>query len=334
MKYVNPTDVPLSLAVWLADDTYGNYKTNKRPISVTSLIKPLKQVALSFHVKQEEVVTRVTDVLASRIGTAIHNQVENVWVSGRYKRALKNLGYTDDFIEKVVVNPDETEDTSGKYVIYTEKRTNKDVGEWTVTGEFDLCVDGQLEDIKSTKVYGYINDTNSQKYIEQGSLYRWLNPEIITKDTIKIDYVFTDFSKAMAAQDPNYPKNSVMSEHYPLDSYNKVDVWVKNRLAQLDALKHMSPDQIEATLPECTDEDLWRKPDVYKYYKDPMKMIRSTKNFDSFSEAVQRLKDDGSVGTIVTVKGAVEACKYCKSFTVCKQKDRYILDGSLEIVNV
>lgn len=334
MKYTNPTGVPLALAVWLADDTYGGYSVNKKTISVTTLIRPLKQIALGYHVKPEEQSSDVKDVLASRIGTAIHDRVENVWVSGRYKKALKKLGYNDTFIERVVVNPENAPAIENAFVVYTEKRTEKQVADWTVTGEFDLCVDGQLEDIKSTKVFGYINDTNSQKYIAQGSLYRWLNPTVITKDTIKIDYIFTDYSTAMAAADKRYPKQSVMSEEYPLDSYNRTDIWVKNRLKELDGLLLLTPDEIEATLPPCSDQDLWRKPDVFKYYKNPQSMVRSTKNFDTFNEAYQKLIEDGSVGTIVTVKGAVVACKYCNSFSVCKQKNQYLLDGTLEIVNV
>lgn len=335
MKYTNSSGVPLALALWLANDTYGGYSSHKKTISVTTLIRPLKQIALGFHVKADMVTSDVTDVLASRLGTAIHDAVESTLVKGEYKAAMKKLGYPESFIDRVVVNPeDPAKIPADAFVIYSEKRTEKIVGDWCVSGEFDLCVDGQLEDIKSTKVYGYINDTNSEKYMEQGSLYRWLNPDIITKDTIKIDYIFTDYSSAMAQQEKRYPKKSVMAEEYPLKPYNQTDVWVKNRLKELDGLMLMTVDEIEANLPMCTDEELWRKPDVYKYYKDKTKTVRSTKNFDNFQEAYARLVEDGSVGTVLTVKGAVVACKYCKAFPVCKQKDQYILDGSLEIVNV
>ncbi len=84
-------------------------------------------------------------------------------------------------------------------------------------------------------------------------------------------------------------------------------------------------------MPPCSDDDLWRKDPVFKYYKNPNSTARSTKNFDTFAEAHARLAEDGFVGKVVEVKGEVVACKYCNAFAVCKQKDTYIADGSLKL---
>ena len=61
----------------------------------------------------------------------------------------------------------------------------------------------------------------------------------------------------------------------------------------------------QETLPECTDEELWATPTVYKYYKNPNKLDRSTKNFDTLDAAHARLASEGSVGIVNEVKGQV-----------------------------
>ena len=43
----------------------------------------------------------------------------------------------------------------------------------------------------------------------------------------------------------------------------------------------------------------------------------------------RRLMKDGGKGIVVEVPGAVVACNYCPAFTVCRQKDEYLADGTL-----
>lgn len=103
--------------------------------------------------------------------------------------------------------------------------------------------------------------------------------------------------------------------------------FVANQLAEIE--KYW--DAPEEEIPECSDEDLWRSEPVYKYYKNPTKTARSTKNFDSMHDARVRMVEDGSVGIIKTVPGQVTACKYCPAFAACTQKDRLIASGDLVI---
>ena len=92
-------------------------------------------------------------------------------------------------------------------------------------------------------------------------------------------------------------------------------------------------DAPESELPECTEDELWRSDPAYKYYKNPQKMSRSTKNFDNLHDANLRLAEDGGVGIVVTVPGEVKACKTCAAFNLCTQKDRYLASGELIISN-
>jgi hypothetical protein len=78
----------------------------------------------------------------------------------------------------------------------------------------------------------------------------------------------------------------------------------------------------------CTDEDLWRTEPVYKYYANPNKTARSTKNFDSKQDAYVFMAQAGK-GIVLEKPGQVTACKYCSAFSLCSQKDALINAGDL-----
>jgi len=340
--YLNETGVPLSMAVYLATDHY-DYIPNT--ISATSLIKPVRQLILASRVPAGEDATDVLRLAKSRIGTSIHDGIEKAWVGGHYKRAMKHLGYTESVIDRIVVNPEEilrkygytdesldgvpmaTEIPDKPIPVYMEIRNFRQVGDKKVSGKFDFVAEGRLEDVKSTSTFTYINQSKTDDYKLQGSIYRWLNPKLITQDHMAIQFVFTDFMQGKAKTDPSYPKRQVETQKIPLLPIEETDQFVRAKLAQLEQFKNAPED----ALPRCSDKDLWRKDPVWKYYKDPNKRVRSTKNFDNPQDAYIRMQDDGNVGVVVEVPGEVVACKYCPAFSVCNQKNEYIANGSLKV---
>jgi hypothetical protein len=324
MKYGNASGIPLSLGVFLATDHY-DHNDDPDTISATSLIKPLRQIILGSRVTTEDVQIDLSQMISSRIGTAIHAGIERAWLSN-YQQALKDLGYPDRVINLVKINPKPEELAEDCIPIYMELRTTKQVGKFKVSGKFDFVGDGRVEDFKSTTTYTAVNNTNDEKYILQGSIYRWLNPAIITKDHIAIQWIFTDWLKVKAMSDPKYPQNRVQQKLFPLKSIQETDSFVRRKLEQIE--RHW--DAPEADLPHCTDEDLWRSEPVFKYYKSgDSSKSRSTKNFDSLHDARLRLIEDGNVGTIKEVPGQVTACKFCPAFNICTQKDLLLKSGDL-----
>lgn len=325
-KLTNTENIPISVAVWLATDTYDH---NRDPytISATALLKPIKQAILSKRVPPEDDVEDISGLVKSSIGTAIHDSIEHAWTTPELlQKALTKLGYAKKLIDRVVVNPDPKDVKEGQIPVYLEKRTAKRVGKWLVTGKFDFIIEGKLRDFKSTSAYTKIFGNKDHDYIKQGSLYRWLNPDIVTDPQMAIDFIFTDFSAAKAIQDPKYPRNQVESQDFELEPIPVVQRFVERRLDEIERLM----DAPEEDLPECTLDELWADPTVWKYYKKK-DAKRATKNFDNPGEANKRLAADGHTGKVVEVPGKVKACKYCPAFMVCKQKDRYLLDGRLEI---
>ena len=322
-KYANTSSVPLSLAVFLASDFY-DHDQDENTISATALIKPLRQIVLSARVPEDMTPVDLVNLVPSRMGSAIHDAIERSW-KDNYPNALASLGYPKRVIEKIRINPKPEELTDGVIPIYMEQRAKKTVGKFTVTGKYDFIGDGRVEDFKSTSTYTATNNTNDEKYIWQGSIYRWLNPQIITKDEMAIQFIFTDWSKAKAMADPKYPQQRIQQRILPLKSIQETDAFVTRKLNQIEQYW----DATEEQLPPCTDTDLWRSEPVFKYYKNPEKRTRSTKNFDNRHDAQLRYIEDGSVGIVVEQPGQATACKYCPAFAVCSQKDALIASGDL-----
>ena len=320
MQYTNTTNIPLPLAVFLATDDY-DYQPDT--ISVTTLLKPIKQIILGRRLEKEDRFTDISGLVASRMGSAIHTAIEKAWTNPQ--RALKLLGYPQSVIDKVIINPTKDQLKPDSIPVYMEQRTSKSIIGNTITGKYDFIAEGRVEDFKSTGVYSYLNQTNRDKYILQGSLYRWLNPDIITKDDMRINYIFTDWNKLESIKNKNYPANRVLTQVLSLKSIKETETYVRNKLSQIKKYE----DSPESEIPMCNDEELWRKPAVWKYYKNPAKTERSTANFDNPLDATIKFNEDGGCGLIKEVKGQIMACKYCPAFSICQQKEIYLESGEL-----
>lgn len=322
-RFTNSSNVPLSMAVFLATD---NYDHDPNTISATALLKPIKQIILAGRVPANESLNDVMSMVPSRMGSAIHDSIERSWTEN-HKEALESLGYPKKVIERVLVNPSEDQLFDGCIPVYLEQRAYRDIDGYRVSGKYDFVGDGRVEDFKSTSVNSWIMQSNADKYILQGSIYRWLNPKLITKDEMAIQYIFTDWSAMQARTNPKYPPQRTMQQLYPLKSIGETEHFVRAKLRQITQLK----DAPEEEIPPCSDEDLWRRDPQFKYYKNPKATGRSTKNFDNKQDAYIRMAQDGNVGRVDVVPGKAVACKYCPAFPVCKQAQALIAAGDLDM---
>lgn len=326
MQITNKHNLPISVAVWLANDTYDRIP-DPNYFSATELLKPIKSVILGRRkpIVGGSVVPElpdVSDIVASKIGSAIHDSIEMSWTGTHLSSVLELLGVEQDVIARIVINPHLQPDVplaADAIPVYLEKRTFKKINGVTIGGKFDFLFDGKLEDFKSTKVYSYIKGSNTDDYKKQASLYRWLNPDIITEELFGITYIFTDWLQSKTLQDPNYPQSQIIAKDYQLMSPQDTEQFIIDRTTILKRLMDAPEEQI----PRCTDEELWRTDPVYKYFKNPLKLNRSTKNFDNITDAQIKAAEDGNVGIIQEHKGQVKRCGYCPAFAVCKQKDEY-----------
>jgi hypothetical protein len=321
-KYTNKDNVSLPLAVWLMHDDY-DYDTRDNVVSATALLKPIRALVLIDQHKGLDKTVDIMSLVSSRMGSAIHAIAEKAWTNRKnISKALEAL-QVSNLDDKLVINPDKVKE--GEIPIYVEQRHEKEIDDYIISGKYDLIVDGTVSDYKSTSVWSYIFDSNALKYTQQASIYKWLAPDRITDNNVHIQYIFTDWSAAQAMRDSSYPQTRVLTKEYPIWSTEQTKFFISEKIKLLKQYK----DSPQEDLPECNKEELWESETKYKYYKNPAKMARATKNFDTLEEANVRLATDGGVGTVVTVPGEVKACRYCEVSDVCKQAQNLIQQGRL-----
>ena len=322
-EYTNNNNISLPLAVFLMYDDY-NYDERSNAISATGLIRPIRQLVLAQQNPTEAKTVEISELVASRMGNAIHKGCEVAWTDlPTVKKAVKALGANDDAADSIRINPPYLKE--GETAVYVEQRIEKTIDDFIISGQYDLVLDGVLNDFKSTSVWTYIFDSSADSYIKQGSIYKWLSPDKITSDYININYIFTDWSAAKAREKKDYPQFKAITKKYDLWSIEETENWIRNKL---DAYKlHLNTSQ--EGLPECTDEELWATEETFKYYKNPNKLDRSTKNFKTMDEALIRKSEDGDVGIIKTIPGTVKHCPYCPVVSICTQAEAMRVSGRL-----
>lgn len=321
MKFTNNHNIPLPLAIWLASDEYQYAKTVNE-ISTTTLMRSPRYIIATrramypeqfkpelrlLPAEQDLFLQDLTDRVSSRMGVAIHSSVD--WtINNRCKQALEALGCPSEVVDRVKVNPDRETLSERDIAIFTEQRAYKPVRDFVISGQFDAVVNGEVQDIKSTSTFSWTSGAMDKKYVLQMSIYRWLNPEIITKDTCTINFIFTDWNKNYAFSRDDYPKSRAAGKTFQLLSLADTEAYVKDKLNQLK--KYWN--EPLATIPCCTDEDLYSAPPIYKYYKNGYEEgKRSTKNFDNYNEAsLYRAKHNGT-GEIIVDKGKPFKCPCC-----------------------
>lgn len=325
--YSNRSNIPLSMAVFLASDSY-DHNPDPNTISATTLLKPTRQIILSGRVPESLGVTDISALVQSRMGQSIHDGIERSWVHD-FKASLAKLGYSQKVIDLVRINPtpEQLRDEPDCIPIYLEQRASKQFGKWKVSGKFDFIGDGRVEDFKSTSTYSWTAGNKDDDYIMQGSIYRVLNPEKITQDVMAIQFLFTDFSPLRARTEKNYPPGRTAERLFKLKSIPETEAFIRGKLADLE--RFWDVDQAE--LPLCSDKELWRSEPVYKFYAKAETAAaggRSTKNFDNLHDANVFLSTKGS-GVIKEVPGQPTACKYCAAFPICTQAQAMVASGEL-----
>lgn len=323
MKLTNKFNISLGLAVWLVDDDYSMTSDKVIPesklISVTTLMKAPKP----YYLNQRYQTTRdLVDGVTSKIGHGVHAGIEKAWSQTNYKANLRKLGYPEEIINRVKINP--SCPSPDDIPIYLEIRGYMKFGDYVVTGCADRIEAGQLKDTKTTSTFAVTSDNKSKDYIKQGSCYRLLHEDKITSDTTIIEFVLKDWKKGLAEANPSYPQAPVIDKEYTLMSKAETIDYIKGRLALFDKVKDLPDDE----LPDCTPDELWMGEPEYKYYAKRESFLnggRATKAFGTDKAAAEQyVATQGKLGGYLhTIDPTPKACEYCAAFDRCKQKDRY-----------
>lgn len=322
-KYLDAQDVPIGIAAFLAYDDYDHIDEPNH-ISATALLRPTRQIILGKRLTPEQRKESLYARLKSRMGQAMHSAIQDVWENHR-EDALAALGVPEAQRARVIINPPKDMDVSRRIPIYMEQREFRKVGNYTISGKYDFIFDGQLQDFKFTSTFTYTKQTKAEDYIQQGSIYRWLNPTLVTRPTMAINYAFWDWAAGKAGM-PNYPPKPVMKQEFPLQDPAHTQQWMAQKLNELERYSQSADEDI----PECTDKDLWRDEPTYKYFANPEKTGRATKVFPTYNEAVTYQMNKGGKGIIQKFKSEPKACNYCAAKLICGQYKNFVNQGIIK----
>jgi hypothetical protein len=320
MKYTNKHNLPLSMAVMLATDWY-DHTDAPNTISTTALLKSTREVILTNRIPVTAQSSDVSTLLASRLGTALHDALEKSWRNPKLPEVLASLGIAQGAIKNIRVEPEEHD--PDMLNIYLERRTNKEVMGWTVSGQFDMIIDGCIYDLKSTGTFKYGKD--SPEYTQQLSIYRWLNPELITEEEGKILFWFKDWNKNISYTKETYPSQPIIEKRYKLMDLRETERFICDKLSLLDF--HVDTD--EPDLPHCTPAELWQGAPVWKYYGKP-DALKASKVLHSAHEAQMHLGFKGK-GYIKKIDSEPTKCKWCAAAGTCSQAANFISQGVLKL---
>lgn len=302
MSYSNRHNLSFPALCWLLRNEYtGN--SGEKCISATSLTKPLRELLLSRQTKVtlDSTTIDASDLFSSRLGTALHSAIYDSVVKAT-PEVLQAAGIPKNKIKDVVINP--TQLTGKEIPIYLEQRKYREVNGWTVNGQFDCVVNGEVNDYKLTKVNQYTGVVPPD-YVLQMSIYRWIDPSIITSDVGVLNYFLKDWQKSKSLKDRDYPIAATLTLPCKLLSIEETDRYIKNKLRKLDA----------GILPECTPEERWQSKPTYKYYSSS-EATRASRVFTSKLEAERYAL--GRSGFIKTIPAENKRCKYCTVGSICK----------------
>ena len=289
MNFTNKNNWPNYIADWCVSDDY-EYSDNPYQLSVTTLFKPIQAYWLSVR-HHDQLSMDISDLAASRRGSAIHDSIEKV--------------KSDNCIKEV--------------------RTNKEVvinsHTYTISGKFDILEQveddlWQLRDIKTTSVWSFIYDDKDEDYQKQLSMYRWLNSDKYKiKDVGFIDFFFMDWQSSKAKMEDNYPSHWLMpaGKKINLLSLEDTENYMKERITLFDKYRHV----VDNKLPPCTPQELWAKADSFAIMKKDAR--KATKLCNSKEEAEQYMSDKKIKGFIQFRPGKVKRCKYCAAASMCSQ---------------
>jgi hypothetical protein len=322
------SELSLSFKLWLASDSDYDFQPGWNTISATSLQRPVRELVLVRQHETEEAESQLNfeRVIPSALGHLIHKGIlQEPWQKD-WKGAFRRLGFSDKFINRIILNPKPEDLTEDSVPVYVERRAEKELGNWVISGQADLIIDGQLYDLKTTnKISIFQAGLNTNNYILQGSIYRWIMSDIIKEDSVQIDYLFLDWDALRAHREADYPKSKALSKKYPLMSLYETEQYIRRKINLLD--KYLESPQGE--LPRCTSEETWAEPTTYAYYGNANN-TRASKVFDSLPEAYSYLSQQKNKGIVRERPGKAKRCvRFCSAYSVCQQAEQMNLQGLL-----
>ena len=293
VKYTNKYNLDRTVVEVLQNDEYDY---NPHVLSATSLISPARQVAYK-RLYHGDLEVDVSDLIASRYGTAIHAAFENVALTDCIQEKRFSVKFTDF-------------EVSGKFDILRKEEAGY-----------------RLIDIKSTSVWKLLMGDFDQ-YIKQLSIYRFLcsRNSYDVKQEASIFFFFTDWQSKKAKLDPTYPQLRFHKLDIQLWSLRTTEDFIKSRYSAITKAEKLIKAGKEEDI-ETTNEELWQRDDKFAVMKGKQK--RAVKLFDSKLKAEMHIGEDKGY-RIEARKEVARRCSYCPCTKFCGLYKRLKKEGRIE----
>ena len=310
---------------WLVS---SNYDLTYGAVSATSLLRSTREIILTDRLNRGEgsfngipvpkPPLEIHTLFRRRLGQVIHDALEETF-SSEFSKAL--LETNPEFLQEFQEFPND----NPKAKLSQEVRTSRKLGKYLISGKYDLVLMGTLYDYKTKFSYAAKN-TDYWDYTAQGSIYRWLNPEIILNPSARFIEIYLDWTEGKAAYSSTNPQSLENIIEIPLWSLEETEEFLVSKLEAIETYSSKP----EEELPKCTDRELWAAPPEHKYYAK-QGQSKATKNFGTDLVGAQLHLSSQGKGFINTTAGKVTKCLYCPAFPICSQKDELISEGRLII---
>ena len=278
MKITNNANLPAPLVSALLYDRYDYDKAGD--ISTTAAIMPPRLRQLLKRHRDE-----ITEDISERI-----------W------RVVGDVGH--GIIER-----------AGDDNVFREERLTLRLHGWLVTGKVDLMFNTKeetyaIDDYKFTSVWA-AKDAKPE-WEAQLNIYALLaRANNFDVKQLRIINILRDWSKSRAGREPEYPQAGVVVREVPVWTEEKQAAYLSERV-----LAHQNAEKLaDDDLPLCTDQERWKKPDVWAVKKKGNK--RAQKLFETEHDAVEMLR--GFTDLIVEKRpGSYPRCEsYCAVKQFC-----------------
>ena len=197
-----------------------------------------------------------------------------------------------------------------------EERLFTDICGWTVSGQFDyLDNDGIIWDWKTASVWEVTNGVKAERESQLNCYAHLASVNGIEVKGLRIGFILRDWSKSKAKTEPGYPPFQVMVYPIPLWQHSDGQAYMEERVKLHQAAR--------TTLPECTPEERWARPDSYAVTKTGNK--RASKLFTNRNDADTDALARGSGYTVTMRPGESTRCKfYCSVLPFCAQGQKLV----------
>jgi hypothetical protein len=202
-----------------------------------------------------------------------------------------------------------------QYEYLAEKRFYIQRSGKTVGGQIDLYDkrQGILYDWKETSVYvSYLS--LKEEWIAQGNINRLL----LIENGYEVNQItnialYRDWKKSLVGSTEKYPPHQVAKFEIPIWPEGMTESFISSRIAEFEAAKK--------ELPECSDSERWKAPDVWALTKVGGK--KALKLFETEAEALSHMEIFNIPGEITLRPGVNKRCQsYCVCLPFCEQAKR------------